>query len=252
MFPPNEAEILRRVGPSDVVLDIGGWACPFNRADHVVDAEPYQTRGYYKTVGLPGSQGGDVEHFTADTWHRLDICADPLPFRDKEIDFVICSHVLEDIRDPLWVCTEMIRVAKRGYIEVPSRVAETCRGWESNRTAGLSHHRWLIDTDEIAAAVRFIPKFHMIHAHPRFNLPPSYFRRLTDERKVTWLFWENEFRFSEVTVHGLENTAAELERFVNRYHPYPRWRLRAENAIGGVTGLIARATNRLRRVWGRS
>jgi hypothetical protein len=32
---------------------------------------------------------------------------------------VICSHTLEDIRDPLWVCSEMIRIGKAGYIELP-------------------------------------------------------------------------------------------------------------------------------------
>ena len=120
MYEPNVARILDSLKPSDVVLDIGGWACPFNRANYVIDAEPYDTRGYYGTVGMPASQGGDREFFTAHTWHRRDICGkEPFPFEDKEIDFVICSHTLEDIRDPLWVCAEMIRVAKRGYIEVP-------------------------------------------------------------------------------------------------------------------------------------
>ncbi len=218
MYAPNVERVLASLGSSDVVLDIGGWACPFNRANHVVDAEPYETRGYYKTVGLPASQGGDTEYFTADTWHRQDICADPLPFGDKEVDFVICSHVLEDIRDPLWVCSEMVRVAKRGYIEVPSRVAETCRGWESDRIAGLSHHRWLIDIDEAAGEVRFTQKYHMIHSDRRYNLPPSFLHRLSDESKVSWLFWENEFQFSEAHIHGLENIAAELELFARRLH----------------------------------
>ncbi len=248
MFPPNEAEVLARVGPTDVVLDIGGWACPFNRADHVVDAEPYETRGYYKTVGLFGSQGGDVERFTADRWHRLDICADPLPFRDKEIDFVICSHVLEDIRDPLWVCAEMVRVAKRGYVEVPSRAAETCRGWESDRIAGLSHHRWLIDIDEPTAQVRFTQKYHMIHADRRFNLPPSFLRRLPEERKVSWLFWENGFKFSEVSIHGLDNIAAELEQFARGLHRDSGW-VRAVDAasrrLSGFAGAVRRTARRV-------
>jgi len=33
----------------------------------------------------------------------------------------------------------MIRIAKTGYIEVPSRLSETCRGHEPG-IAGLSHH----------------------------------------------------------------------------------------------------------------
>src|SRR6516164_2319087 len=104
------------------------WACPFNRANYVLDVEPYETRGFYTTFGGPAFQGPEREQFTKETWFQRDLCErKPFPFRDKELDFVICSHTLEDIRDPLWVCSEMIRIAKRGYIEVPSRIAETCR-----------------------------------------------------------------------------------------------------------------------------
>ena len=99
-------EVLARIGPDDRVLDVGGWACPFNRADWVLDSEPYETRGYYATIGLPASQGGDREHFTRETWIRRDICDhDPWPFPDKFFDFSICSHTLEDVRDPLFVCS---------------------------------------------------------------------------------------------------------------------------------------------------
>jgi hypothetical protein len=241
MHQPNAQRILDLLQPSDVVLDVGGWACPFNRANHVLDAEPYETRGYYGTIGLPASQGGDRESFRADTWHHRDICRkDPFPFRDKEIDFAICSHTLEDIRDPLWVCAEMIRVAKRGYIEVPSRLAETCRGWESNRIAGLSHHRWLIEFDETNSAVKFTQKYHMIHSHPRFNLPPAFLRTLSEERRLSWFFWERTFAFTETTLHGLGNIAADLEGFVNRYQPYPRWRLGAEQIAGRAARIFRR------------
>jgi hypothetical protein len=243
MFPANVDRVLSSLRETDVVLDIGGWACPFNRANHVLDAEPFETRGYYRTLGLPASQGGDREFFTAQTWHCRDMCSKaPFPFNDKEIDFVVCSHVLEDIRDPLWVCSEMVRVAKRGYIEVPSRLAETCRGWESDRIAGLSHHRWLIDINPSSAVVRFTQKYHMIHSHPRFNFPPRFLRRLPESERFSWLFWEGSFSFSESTLHGLDSIAAELEGFVNRYRPYPRWLLKAEGAVRTVGRMFSRMT----------
>ena len=108
MYEPNVQHIVELLSPTDVVLDIGGWASPFNRADYILDVEPYETRGFYRTLGGPPFQGGDHEHFTKDTWLQRDLCdRTPFPFGDKEIDFVICSHTLEDIRDPLWVCSEM-------------------------------------------------------------------------------------------------------------------------------------------------
>src|SRR5690349_25177201 len=107
-----------------------------------MDAEPHETRGFYRTFGGVPSQGGEKEWFSAKTWVQRDICDKaPFPFADKQFDFAICSHTLEDVRNPLWVCSEIIRVAKRGYIEVPSREWETCRGWERPNQAGLSHHR---------------------------------------------------------------------------------------------------------------
>ena len=173
MFELNAQKLLAELKPSDVVLDVGGWACPFNRADWILDCEPYDTRGFYRTFGAPASQGGDVERFSKATWIQRDICArDAFPFEDKSIDFVICSHTLEDIRDPLWVCSELVRVAKRGYIEVPSREWETCRGLERPNQVGLSHHRWLVDVRD--NQIQFLMKVHMIHSERRFSFPPSH------------------------------------------------------------------------------
>ena len=80
---------------------------------------------------------GHAGHFTAATWIRQDICGGRWPFDDHFFDFAICSHTLEDVRDPLHVCAELMRVAKAGYIEVPSRVKETCLGHERWNQAGL-------------------------------------------------------------------------------------------------------------------
>lgn len=219
MYEPNVERILTLISPSDIVLDIGGWGRPFNRANYVIDAEPYETRGYYGASRA--AQGGEREFFNKDTWIQRDICErTPFPFSDKEIDFVICSHTLEDIRDPLWVCSEMIRVAKRGYLEVPSRLVESCRDVEPGQV-GWSHHRWLVDID--GQHVKFLMKYHMIHSHWRFSLPKSYVRGLPEHRLVQWLFWEGEFSYSETTIHGVNNIALELERFVKQISPYNSW-----------------------------
>lgn len=240
--------MLAALSDSDRVLDIGGWACPFNRADFVMDAQPYETRGYYGRVGGLASQGGERERFTRDTWIVRDICDhEPFPFADKSLDFVICSHTLEDIRDPLWVCREMIRVAKRGYLEVPSRVAESCRGWESPRIAGLSHHRWLIDIAPDPAAVKFTMKYHMIHADRRLSLPPHHFAELTEEQRVSWLFWTDSFTVEEVTIHGLDAIRDELAGFVWK-HENPRSALAAAGrAVRSVGQRFGRLWHRMRR-----
>lgn len=246
MLEANVARVLEAIGQHDQVLDVGGWACPFNRATWVLDGQPYDTRGFYRTFGGVPSQGGEREWFSRATWVQRDICArDPWPFAGKQFDFAICSHTLEDVRDPLWVCSELIRVARRGYIEVPSREYETCLGIERPRQAGLSHHRWLVEIRD--NHLRFVQKYHMIHHDRRFALPPSHRHALTPERAASWLFWERSFTFEEVQLHGIAAEEEELARFVNEVRPPAPWLLALDRAARETRHFGARATGWLRR-----
>lgn len=243
MHEENVKIIMEALRPTDVVVDIGGWARPFNRANFVIDAEPYVTRGYYG-AGRP-AQGGQAELFAENTWIRRDICDHtPFPFADKSVDFVICSHVLEDIRDPIWVCAEMRRIAKRGYIEVPSRRAESSRGVEPSQV-GWTHHRWLINIRD--NHVDFLMKYHMIHSHWRFSLTASFLRSLREEEKVQWIFWNNHFTFNERSIHGVDQIARELEDFVQSVRPYSTLRLATSRGARSAKGLASRAVAKLKR-----
>ena len=51
MLEPNVQKLLSELQPTDQVLDVGGWACPFNRAQWILDAQPFETRGFYRTFG---------------------------------------------------------------------------------------------------------------------------------------------------------------------------------------------------------
>ncbi len=187
MFLDNVEKVLKSIRPDDVVLDVGGWASPFNRANWILDSQPYETRGFYREVGLPPAQGGEREFFTKDTWVQRDICEKtPWPFKDKCFDFSICSHTLEDVRDPLYVCSELIRVSKRGYIEVPSRLWESCRGAENREIAGLSHHRWLIEIED--NHIQFTMKYHMIHGDPRLSFPSSFLKKTPPQQSHRFSF----------------------------------------------------------------
>ena len=245
MFDPNVDRVMAALEPHHVVLDIGGWARPFNRANWVLDAEPYDTRGYYG-ASRP-AQGGDREHFTKETWVVRDICDHtPYPFADKQFDYVICSHVLEDVRDPLWVCAEMRRIARRGYIEMPSREAETSRGTEPHQV-GWSHHRWLATID--GDCITFLMKYHRIHAHWRLSFPASHLRSLSQERQVQWLFWDNWFEVEERTIHGVDNIDAELAGYVRSVRPYNQIAVdvdRSARRVADQVGRVGRwATRRL-------
>src|SRR3954469_2704253 len=112
MLAASTTRLLDLLADDAVVLDVGGWAKPFARADWVLDLMPYETRR-----ALP------EERFSAETWLQRDVCdRDPYPFEEDQFDFVVCAQTLEDLRDPLWVCAEMQRIGRAGYVEVPSRL----------------------------------------------------------------------------------------------------------------------------------
>ena len=226
MLPTSVDKIVAMLPAEALVLDVGGWACPFNRANWILDAESYETRGWYKVYGGPPSTGPEREWFSKETWVQRDICDHaPWPFADKQFDFAICSGTLEDIRDPLWVCSELVRVAKQGYIEVPTREWESSRGIEYPHLAGMSHHRWLIEISD--NTIYFLQKYHAINAHWRLSFPRAYGRTLTGDRAMQCLWWKDSFSWIE-TINAMDNTEQILEKYVRRVHPYPRWIVRGD------------------------
>ena len=108
-------------------------------------------------------------HFSKDTWVQWDLCShEPWPFKDKQFDFVLCKQTLEDLRDPMWVCEEMMRVGKSGFIEVPSRIVESTPGIERSRYCGYSHHHWLCEITD--GGIEFLFKHAQLHSYSRFHL----------------------------------------------------------------------------------
>lgn len=174
MLPAAEARLPR----DGRLLDVGGATNRIPRADVVIDVLP----------------GADVVR---------DVCdREPWPFGDGQFDFAVCSHTLEDVRDPIWVCAELQRVARAGYIEVPSRLEEQAWGVHGD-WAGWAHHRWLIDVD--GDEIVFGHKSHAVHREGN-HFPRGFHERLTPERRVQWLWWEGRFTareriFTDVAEH---------------------------------------------------
>ena len=226
MLEASVRAILDRLGPDDVVLDIGGWGRPLTRADWVLDIMPWETRGLY------GRDGPMPERFGRDTWIQRDICSrEPYPFADREIDFVVCSHTLEDVRDPVFVCSEMVRIAKAGYIEVPSRLEEQAYGFQGP-WAGWSHHRWLIDVTD--SRIDFVFKHNVVHNRASDHFPPGFRDGLTPEQRVQTLWWQDSFEFQERVLVTAEELDPYVAGFVARHRDLVRVprRARARRMLG--------------------
>ena len=107
-----------------VVLDIGSGHYPFPNATVLADL-------------YLGESPHRSELLIRDN-RPLFLCdVHNLPFRDRSIDFVYCSHVLEHVQNPFKACLEIIRVGKRGYIECPTFGKDTLFGWAAD-----TGHKW--------------------------------------------------------------------------------------------------------------
>lgn len=196
MLERSAQRILARLADDDLVLDVGGWARPFERADWVLDAQPYATRGLYD---YDRETARPRERFSPETWVQRDVCArEPWPFADGHFAFAVCAQTLEDVRDPVWVCGELARVARAGYVEVPSRLEEQSLEVEhpGARWTGWSHHRWLCDVED--GGIGFVHKPHLLHAEPEYHFPREFHAGLSAEQRVQELWWEGGFEAHEV------------------------------------------------------
>lgn len=196
----NLPELRRRALVAKSALDVGGWFRPFNLATHVIDIAPFETRRRFDALDPE-----DAERFSAATWCRHDICAAPWPYEDKQFDFSFCSHTLEDVRDPLAVCRELMRVSRAGYIEMPSIARELFVKTRLPRLralfgrppeVGFFHHRWFCEIED--GRVRFLPKTGLPYLSTEYWIACGLFgRKLGEAESGAALFWQDRFIVEE-------------------------------------------------------
>ena len=111
----------------------------------------------------------------------------PLPFDDKEFDFCFCSHLLEHVKDPITFLKEVTRISKRGYIEVPTPLADNLvSGNDWNDPRG---HKWWIYYDDINEKIILRPRKLIVHRTleiPELNKLYPFFR----SSMVIELYWD--------------------------------------------------------------
>ncbi len=224
--------------PADArVLDVGGWAAPLPRADVVIDAMPYPTRG------LMGRSAPGEERFTEADWVVHVLCArEPWPLADDAFDLAVCTWTLEDVRDPVGVCRELSRVARAGYVEVPTVLAELVYGVQGP-WLGHEHHRWLCDRE--GDGLVFAHKAHSLHSDWRVRVVPRWHARMSVAEQVHAIWWERELPARERLVIG-ETLHDELAgRVRERFAPSPR-ELRAKELRERGRHVVAHARRPLR------
>lgn len=169
------------IGPEERVLDIGGGQSPFARANVVT--EPYLDQSAHRGGQAVRSDIRYVECFAED-----------LPFEEKEFDFAIARQVFEHVNDPFAACREIMRVARRGFIETPQRNYDILMGPNPS-------HQWLVSVREnrlLFERRRFIRHpFRHIGLSMVPSSPEGQFLIHTEFKNLSnvQFYWEGEFEF---------------------------------------------------------
>jgi len=111
--------------PDARVLDVGSGGFPFSHATHLADKYPDGTSHRFEAI-------------VRDQRPFFEVDVERLPFANNSYDFVFCSHLLEHLDNPGAAMRELMRVGRRGYIEVPTRLSDVM----FNFTRLDNHHRW--------------------------------------------------------------------------------------------------------------
>ncbi|MCP9612938.1 class I SAM-dependent methyltransferase [Coprobacter tertius] len=144
-----------KIKKKDKVLEVGSGHNPTFRSDVVVDK--YIDSNYHRSDNIMIYP------------HQAFINADGanMPFKDKEFDYVICNQVIEHVDDPLLFVKELQRVAKRGYIELPSLIGESLFPKKS--------HKWVcleIDNKLVFYEKDKLPKLYPDYGRTFLNFLP--------------------------------------------------------------------------------
>jgi hypothetical protein len=135
---------------------------------------------------------------------------DKFPFSDNFFDFSLCTHTLEDIKDPISVCKELIRVSKAGYIECPSREVESILNLKKQGLVGYGNHRWFVDICDRKNEVVFTNKTPYIYTDQSLTLPRNHKIKST----YVGLFWKNSFNASEKIIISTNETIKNQHEFI--------------------------------------
>lgn len=133
---------------------------------------------------------------------ELDIDVNQLPFENKSIDFVYSRHTLEDIQNPDFCMSEIIRISNSGYIETPSPLIEVTKGVDalskSSQYAGYVHHRYIVWSDIEKCEVYFLPKYNSIidnYFNPDNNDKFKIYNIINNNP----IYWNNYFIWKDKT-----------------------------------------------------
>ena len=111
-----------------------------------------------------------------------------LPFKNKEFDFVISSHVIEHVDDFEFFVKELERISSKGYIELPSRLGDNLVFENEN------DHIWWFCFDDVSNTIVASKKNQLIDPFITVSMA-KLFEEVFRESFVIELAWEEKIDY---------------------------------------------------------
>ena len=111
-----------------------------------------------------------------------------LPFKDKEFDFVIASHVIEHVDDFEFFIQELERISSKGYIELPTRLGDNLVFENRN------DHIWWFMYDDVNNQIIASKRNQLIDPFITVSMG-KLFEKIFRESMVLELAWEEKIEY---------------------------------------------------------
>jgi len=187
MFFPEK---IKNIKPGDKVLEIGPGGTPYLRSDVLLEIKLDSEDLYAAQRGYAPSLETNKKIVYYD--------GKEFPFRDKEFDYVICSHVIEHVSDVELFISEMFRVAKAGYLEYPTIYYEYLYNFNV-------HENFIKWKNEVLFYLKKsetnLADFSPVHVLFYESLGKGYFSLVNDLKGFMFegFEWDNKFNFKKAS-----------------------------------------------------
>ncbi len=112
-----------------------------------------------------------------------------LPFKDKEFDYVILSHVLEHVPNLLQFKDELVRIGKSGYIELPTKFYDNLVFGSDEPILG---HKWWFEYDDKDKILYYTKKIDAIEKF--ISVGTSWkLQKYFEDSFILQFYWEDDF-----------------------------------------------------------
>ena len=130
-----------------------------------------------------------------------------LPFKDKEFDYVILSHVLEHVPNLLEFKSELTRIGKSGYIELPTKFYDNLVFGSDEPDLG---HKWWFEFNDDENILYYTKKIDAIEKF--LSVGTSWkFQKYYEDSFILQFYWQDNFEIRERSKFTVEKKISFLQ-----------------------------------------